>query len=80
MKQYKNAEEQGLLIQLPCRVRDAVYIVVGKDISEQKVQRVTIDLEGNIEFCTRKREFALFDFGKTVFLTEEEAKAKLKGM
>ena len=48
LKQYKDAEKQGLLIQLPCRVGDTVYIIVGKDISKQKVQRVTIDSEGKI--------------------------------
>ena len=76
----EQAEEQGLLLRLPCKVGDAVYVVVGKDISKQKVQRVTIDSEGKIEFCTRKRGFALFDFEKTVFLAREEAEAKLAEM
>lgn len=75
---YEDAEEQGLLLWLPCKVGDAVYVIVGKNISEQRVQRATIDSEGKIEFCTRKRGFALFDFGKTVFLTRAEAEAKLK--
>lgn len=30
-----------------------------------------------IEFCTKRRGFALFDIGKTVFLTKSEARAKL---
>lgn len=77
---YEDAEEQGLLLRVPCKVGDAVYVVVGKDISKQKVQRVTIDSEGKIEFCTRKRGFALFDFEKTVFLAREEAEAKLAEM
>lgn len=80
LKEYEDAEEQGLLLRLPCKVGDAVYVVVGKDISKQKVQRVTIDSEGKIEFCTRKRGFALFDFEKTVFLAREEAEAKLAEM
>lgn len=73
---YEDAEEQGLLLRLPCKVGDKVYVIVGKNISEQKIQRVTIDPEWKIEFCTRKRGFALFDIGKTVFLTREEAKLK----
>ena len=31
-----------------------------------------------IEFCTKRIGFALFDIGKTVFLTKSEAEAKLK--
>lgn len=76
LKSYEDAEEQGLLLRLPCKVGDKVYVIVGKNISEQKIQRVTIDSEWKIEFCTRKRGFALFDIGKTVFLTREEAKLK----
>ena len=78
LKEYEDSEEQGRLIKLPCKVGDIVYVIVGKNISVQKIQRVTIDSEGKIEFCTKKRGFALFDIGKTVFLTKSEAEAKLK--
>lgn len=75
---YENLEEQGRLIKLPCKVGDTVYVIVGKNISAQKIQRATIDSEMKIEFCTKRRGFALFDVGKTVFLTKSEAEAKLK--
>lgn len=75
---YENLEEQGRLIKLPCKVGDTVYVIVGKKISAQKIQRATIDSEMKIEFCTKRRGFALFDVGKTVFLTKSEAEAKLK--
>ena len=65
-------------MKLPCKVGDTVYVIVGKNISVQKIQRVTIDSERKIEFCTKKRGFTLFDIGKTVFLTKSEAEAKLK--
>ena len=78
LKEYEDLEEQGRLIKLPCKVGDTVYVIVGKNISVQKIQRVTIDSEGKIEFCTKKRGFALFDIGKTVFLAKSEAEAKLK--
>lgn len=77
---YEDAEEQGLFLRLPCKVGDTVYVNVGKNVSKQRVQRATIDSEWKIEFCTRKRGFSLFDFGKTVFLTREEAEAKLAEM
>ena len=65
-------------IHLPCKVGDTVYVIVGKNISVQKIQRATIDSERKIEFCTKRRGFTLFDIGKTVFLTKAEAEAKLK--
>ena len=76
--EYEDLEEQGLLLRLPCKVGDTVYVIVGKNISVQKIQRATIDSEMKIEFCTKRRGFALFDIGKTVFLTKSEAEAKLK--
>nr|DAV62635.1 MAG TPA: Transcriptional regulator protein (SplA) [Caudoviricetes sp.] len=75
---YEDLEEQGRLIKLPCKVGDTVYVIVGKNISVQKIQRATIDSEMKIEFCTKRRGLALFDIGKTVFLTKSEAEAKLK--
>ena len=76
----EQAEEQGLLLRLPCKVGDKAYIIVGKDISKQTIQRVTIGSDKILEFCTRKRGFAISDIGKKVFLTREEAEAKLKEM
>lgn len=75
---YEDLEEQGRLIKLPCKVGDTVYVIVGKNISVQKIQRATIDSEMKIEFCTKRRGFTLFDIGKTVFLVKSEAEAKLK--
>lgn len=78
LKEYEDLEEQGKLVKLPCKVGDTVYVIVGKNISVQKIQRATIDSEMKIEFCTKRRGFALFDISKTVFLTKSEAEAKLK--
>ena len=80
LKKFKRLEEQDRLIKLPCKVGDTVYVIVGKNISAQKIQRATVDSEMKIEFCTKRRGFALFDIGKTVFLTKSEAEAKLKEM
>lgn len=78
LKEYQSLEKQGRLIKLPCKVGDTVYVIVGEKISVQKIQRATTDSEMRIEFCTKRRGFALFDIGKTVFLTKSEAEAKLK--
>lgn len=77
-RKYKYLEEQGRLVKLPCKVGDTVYVIVAEKISVQKIQRATIDSEERIEFCTKRIGFALFDIGKTVFLTKSEAEAKLK--
>lgn len=76
---YEDLEEQGLLARLPCKVGDSVFIIVGKDISKQGIRKVEISDNGII-FKTnrRKRIFNVSEFGKTVFLTREEAEKKLE--
>ena len=76
---YEDDEEQGLLLRLPCKVGDTVYIIIAKSISKQKVKEIIIDGYG-IKFKTKRRIFGLCDVFYTVFLTKEEAKAKLKKM
>ena len=79
---YEDAEEQGLLLRLPCKVGDTVYKVdrVSNKIKQHKVVKFEVgravdqvDFE-NFDYCF------LHHFGKTVFLTKSEAEAKLKEM
>ena len=81
IRAWRNAEEQGLLVRLPCKVGDSVFIIVGKDISKQKIRKVEISDNGII-FKTnkQKRTFSIAGVGKTVFLTREEAEKKLEEM
>ena len=78
---YEDAEEQGLLLRLPCKVGSNIYRITddGVDVADCREIRVA-DEEMYIEsntFC----DWISFDkIGKTVFLTEEEAKAKLEEM
>ena len=81
---YKNAEEQGLLLRLPCPIGTTVYNTTWWDDVTEKVK-----VDGKIFYRTvrkhkvSKSTFSLLDvkdFGKTVFLTQEEAKQKLKEM
>jgi len=88
LKDYEDAEEQGLLLRLPCKVWDILYFahhdrVISSEVLSAKYHAeaenhgvfiLNIDVEGvsaEIDFC---------DIGKTVFLTREEAEAKLKEM
>ena len=66
---YEDAEEQGLLCRLPCKVGTDVYYILG----------IPNETPCTIDSCV----FELSDIhkiGKTLFLTYKEAEAKLKEM
>lgn len=79
LKSYKDLNEQGLLVRLPCKVGDSVFIIVGKDISKQGIRKIEIS-DNSIIFKTnrQKRIFNVAEFGKTVFLAREDAEKKLE--
>ena len=93
LKRYEDAEEQGLLLLFPCKVGDKIFLDFagfGKDIDEFTVKDFHLDCfeDGEIIlFCdyeSNDRTFSgqidVMEFGKSVFLTKEEAKAKLAEM
>lgn len=65
--EYRKLEEQGLLLKLPCPIGTTVYAIY-----DNKVTKGALIRQSSICF--------LDDFGKTVFLTKEEAEQKLKEM
>ena len=90
LKSYKEAEEQGLPVRLPCKVGDTVYRVNAG--AKQPIIPMTV-LE--IHFLCYKNEravrfdaigkedmgescYRLEDIGRIVFLTREEAEKKLE--
>ena len=81
---YRDLEEQGLLLRLPCKLGTTVYNTTWWDDVTEKVK-----VDGKTFYRTvhkhkvSKSIFSLldiYDFGKTVFLTKYEAKQKLKEM
>ena len=98
LKRYEDAEEQGFLLRLPCKVGDTVYCIFirytkctpnNKEFDEYDCQGCQQDeCNSRIEkYIQDTRAFSLDwivtnlkNFGKTVFLTREEAEAKLKEM
>ena len=80
---YEDLEEQGLLVRLPCKVRDDLYCIVNGEVKKLKVHSFGIpDFEIiDIEF-KYVDGFKIVRFvgevGKTVFLTHEEAEKKLE--
>ena len=88
---YEDLEEQGRLIKLPCKVGDKIFLDFagfGKDIDEFTVKDFHLDCfeDGEIIlYCdyesndkTLSGQIDVREFGKTVFLTKNESKAKLK--
>lgn len=91
--EYKDLEEQGLLLKLPCKVGDKVYDVVLCDDGIHRIKEMHV---GNIspygsvyngklwhvfladDYTYAYRTFS--DFGKTCFLSTEEAEKALAEM
>lgn len=86
---YEDLEEQGLLVKLPCKVRDTVYVLVEMD-DNGKYTRVKNDVVKSfyispdnipmVEFTYIWHDTQINDFGKSVFLTREQAEQALKEM
>lgn len=92
LKEYKDLEEQGLLVRLPCKVGDTVYRV-----NAGAKQPIIPMIVSEIHFLCYKNEralrfdaigkedmgescYRLEDIGRIVFLTHEEAERKLEEM
>lgn len=93
LKFYKEAEEQGLLVRLPCKVGDTVW---DNDFGYPESYEIKAfsygycdsyvepDIEDEIIFYYENYTgsitgaFPMSEIGKTVFLTCEEAEKKLK--
>lgn len=84
LKQYEDLEEQGRLLRLPCKVGDAVYYLdrfCGSYSSDCPSRPCENCQDYEIEIHEGKFMLSdIYKFGKTVFLTEEEAREKLKEM
>lgn len=86
LKEYEDAEDDGILLKLPYRVGDIVFIVksCSKRIYPAKVLNEMRIVNGKLHVtCKGERYTDLIsceDLGKKVFLTKEEAEQKLKEM
>lgn len=82
---YEDAEEQGLLVRLPCKVGDMVYrIAHDEDGNPYFVKDLcvgfSIGLSGDLLMvASGDRRWSVERFGKSIFCTREEAEAALKG-
>ena len=84
---YEDLEEQGLLVRLPCKVGDIVYVPTRNFVSELRIIMISVDMHGtyfgwmlNSGIYPNLNGFSRSKLGKTVFLTREEAEKKLEEM
>ena len=84
---YEQAEEQGLLLRLPCKVGTEIYAIIYDFeqekymITETKIIEVTENCNGwFFKLLKNIPAFKLADFGVRVFLSREEAESKLTEM
>lgn len=97
LKAYEDAEEQGLLLRLPCKVGDTVYCIFTRytKCTPDSTAFDEYSCQGCEYECDSKKEKYIQDmraysldwivtnlknFGKTVFLTKEEAESNLAEM
>lgn len=87
LQEYKQAEEAGLLVRLPCKVGDTVWLTRWWEGAQVKQQNPPISrvveyfsiLSDYIQVHVKDGVFRVRDFGNIVFLTPEAAKAELEG-
>ena len=88
---YENAEEQGLLLRLPCKFGDKLYRITPyakEPIITTHVLQINIKQFFNGKIIVRidvmdkigESCYFLDDIGKKIFLSREEAEAKLAEM
>ena len=77
LRELADADKDGRLIVLPCKVGDTVYLIVTK---RAKIYMPEFSFVKKSRLTFLNMERVLQDFGKTVFLTREEAEKALEAM
>ena len=72
--------ESGRLVELPCKVNSTVYIVRDLRVIESKVRTIFFGLNGAEMIRTQHYDIPFRNWGKTLFLTREEAEKALDDM
>ena len=95
-KDYKDLDEQGLLLRLPCKLGDTVWdndfgkpceytitgfsFGTGEDYIDEPVSEKEVVYYYSTYSGSITGSFAVSELGNTVFLTQAEAEQKLKEM
>lgn len=77
LKSYKDLEEQGLLVRLPCPIGTTVWDICGMDIRENVLSGIECGKDGK-QFLWANHDEWLGELNDLVFLTREAAEKKLE--
>ncbi len=77
LRELAEADRDGRLVVLPCKVGDTVYLIVTKR-ARNYTPEFRFVKKSRLTFLNMER--ILQDFGKEAFLTREEAEKALEGM
>lgn len=81
MKELAEADKNGCVIIVPCKVGDTVYFALLGKIIEKQVFSIVAFSNSTRIYCGGTSEyFRPEDIGKTFFLTSEEAEKALEAM
>ena len=86
LKDYEDLEEQGLLLKLPCKANDVVYVPHENIVHPFVVRNISInkyEITFRLLYMGAEPKFKLWEivtskFNELFFITREEAEAKLK--
>lgn len=82
LKRYEDEEEQGLLMRLPCKPGDILYILDFQEIYSVKATSETGMVQGKPYVLCKGHNYVKMVFydeiGQIVFFTQQEAEQKLK--
>lgn len=83
LAEYEDAEADGRLVVLPCKVGDTVYMPYKGRAHKLRVQGISVSISGN-DVILHFGGYPVTnvwgsEVGRTVFLTKEEAEQALKG-
>lgn len=79
LAEYEDAEEQGLLLRLPCKVGDTIYLVDFEDRSydEATVSSIEVDTRENRILINSDCEVGTYADDNYIFYSESEAEQAL---
>ena len=81
MRELVRADKDGRCLVLPCKVGDKVYVLDRNNMKvlKKEVRQVSFNHHGKWLVFVGCIIIDVGEFGKTVFITREEAEAALKG-
>lgn len=83
-QQYKDKLADGRMIEMPCKIGDTVYVLIQRNVTTEIVKGTVENIQHYntwwVEFSNLWVDKTFDDFGKTAFLTREEAEQALKEM